>query len=68
MLIVLLAIGLGRLLALLLIFMFVVLRFWDPLPVQILRLKTFDFYQIAKPRTVTAHPRRNHVDIDEAES
>jgi adenylate cyclase len=60
-----LSIGLGRLLALLLIFLFVLLRFWDPLPVQILRLKTFDFYQIAKPRTVTAHPVII-IDIDEA--
>jgi len=30
--------------------LFVVLRVWDPLPLQIFRLKTFDFYQQLKPR------------------
>ena len=59
-----LSIGMGRLLSLLLVFCFVMLRAWDPLPVEVMRLKTFDFYQIAKPRTVTARPVVV-IDIDE---
>lgn len=32
------------------------LRFWDPAPVEILRLKTLDLYQQVKPRAATAQP------------
>ena len=59
-----LAIGIGRLLGLLLIFMFLILRAWDPVPVELLRLKTFDIYQIVKPRQITARPVVI-IDIDE---
>ncbi|MGI9464918.1 MAG: CHASE2 domain-containing protein, partial [Aestuariivirgaceae bacterium] len=59
-----LSIGLGRVLGLLMVFLFVMLRVWDPIPVELLRLKTFDIYQIAKPRTVTARPVVI-IDIDE---
>jgi adenylate cyclase len=46
--------GLGRLIGLLLLAAFVVVRVADPFPVEILRLKTFDTYQTIKPRTVTS--------------
>ena len=59
-----LTIRLGRVLGLLLIFLFVLLRAWDPIPVELLRLKTFDFFQIAKPRKVTVQPVAI-IDIDE---
>ena len=59
-----LAIGIGRLLGILLLFIFLVLRAWDPVPVELLRLKTFDIYQIVKPRQVTARPVVI-IDIDE---
>ena len=59
-----LSVGLGRLLGLFLIFVFVLIRAWDPLPVELLRLKTFDIYQIAKPREVTVQPVVI-IDIDE---
>ncbi len=59
-----LTIGLGRVLGLLLVFLFVMLRVWDPIPVELLRLKTFDIYQIVKPRKVTARPVVI-IDIDE---
>jgi adenylate cyclase len=39
-------------------------RFWDPAPVEVLRLKTLDLYQQIKPRTATAQPVVI-VDIDE---
>ena len=41
-----------------------VIRSWDPVPVQILRLKAFDYYQILQPRPATAQPVAI-VDIDE---
>lgn len=39
-------------------------RIWDPVPVEILRLKTFDAYQQIHPRAVTPQPVAI-VDIDE---
>jgi adenylate cyclase len=59
-----LSIGLGRLMTLLLVLGFVMLRQWDPVPIQVLRLKTLDFYQIAKPREITVTPVVI-IDIDE---
>ena len=44
---------------------FLALRAWDPTPLQLARLKTFDLYQLAKPRVPTARPVVI-VDIDEA--
>ena len=44
---------------------FVVLRGWDPAPLEIARLKIFDFYQVAKPRQPTEFPVVI-VDIDDS--
>ncbi|HIF20537.1 MAG TPA: CHASE2 domain-containing protein [Gemmatimonadetes bacterium] len=43
---------------------FVLLRTWDPLPLQLLRLKTFDMYQRAQPRETIKHPVAI-IDLDE---
>ncbi len=56
--------GYARLLCLPLLAGFVVLRVIDPLPLEELRLKTFDAYQIIQPRKVTQRPIVI-VDIDE---
>jgi adenylate cyclase len=40
------------------------IRFWDPAPIEILRLKTLDIYQVLKPRAATVQPVVI-VDIDE---
>ena len=42
----------------------ILLRLWDPLPLQVLRLKTFDFYQRLEPRVPTSQPVAI-IDIDE---
>jgi adenylate cyclase len=57
-------IGFARGLGLLLTALFVALKVWDPAPLQILQLKTFDTYQQIKPWTPTARPVVI-VDIDE---
>ena len=54
----------GRMASLLMICAFVVLRFWDPAPLEMARGKTFDFYQLARPRVAQAFPV-TIVDIDE---
>jgi adenylate cyclase len=43
----------------------IALRIWDPPPVEELRLRTFDFYQMLRPRTAQQRPVVI-VDIDEA--
>ena len=43
----------------------VALRVWDPVPLQVLRLKTFDVYQTVKPREAKDHQVRV-IDLDEA--
>jgi adenylate cyclase len=48
----------------LLILMLLALRYWDPRPIEELRLRAFDFYQVLHPRPVTARPVVI-VDIDE---
>ncbi len=57
-------IGWGRVLALTVLAALLVLRAWDIAPLQLARLKTFDFYQIIKPRVPTIWPVVI-VDIDE---
>ncbi len=57
--------GWWRLLALAVLVGFLALRGWDVAPLQLARLKTFDLYQLAKPRVPTARPVVI-VDIDEA--
>ncbi len=56
--------GLGRVLGLSLLVAFVAFRVWDPQPLQTLRLKAFDFYQVMSPRVKKALPVVI-VDIDE---
>ena len=40
------------------------LRYWDPAPVEVLRLKTLDLFQFIEPRETTEQPVRI-IDIDE---
>ncbi len=56
--------GVGRWLALALLALLVALRSWDPLPVETLRLRTFDLYQLIQPRAAAAQPVAI-VDFDE---
>ena len=57
-------IGAGRAIALVLALALACLRIWDPPALEELRLQSFDFYQLLKPREVTARPVVI-VDIDE---
>lgn len=56
--------GVGRILGLLLLVSLVALRVWDPTPVEALRHRAFDVYQILQPR-VTPLEAVTIVDIDE---
>jgi len=56
--------GLSRLLGLGLLIPLLALRIWDPVPLEILRLKVFDLYQVLNPRQPLAEPVVI-VDIDE---
>ncbi len=58
------AIGLGRIVGLVLLFALAVLRVWDAAPLEELRLRTFDFYQFIQPRDSKLRPAVI-VDIDE---
>ena len=49
-------VGLGRLLALVLLAGLTALSIWDPAPVEAVRLRTFDFYQRTKPRDAQVRP------------
>ena len=53
-----------RLSAVALLVIFSVLRIWDPVPVEALRLRTFDLFQIIQPRTQSINPVVI-VDLDE---
>ena len=57
--------GLTRAICVLLLFALVPLRILDPPPLQEVRLRTFDFYQVLRPRQTVARPAVI-VDIDEA--
>ena len=57
-------IGVGRWLAFGFLAGLLVLRVWDPFPVEILRLKVFDFYQSFEPRAISPQPVVI-VDVDE---
>jgi adenylate cyclase len=57
--------GLGRAIGLVLLAAFLFLRYWDPHTVEELRLRSFDFYQVVKPREAKFRPVVI-VDIDEA--
>ncbi len=56
--------GLGRWIGVAVLLLFVVLRSWDPAPIETLRLKTFDLYQFLQPREATTQAVAI-VDIDE---
>ncbi|KAB1072080.1 CHASE2 domain-containing protein [Methylobacterium soli] len=56
--------GPDRLLALAVLGGFLLLRLWDPAPVEILRLRTFDAFQVLQPRSPGPRPV-TIVDIDE---
>src|SRR5271156_392292 len=57
--------GVARAVCLLLLFALVALRAVDPRPIEELRLRTFDLFQVLHPREQTARPVVI-VDIDEA--
>ncbi len=57
--------GVARAVCLVLLFALVPLRLADPRPLEELRLRTFDFYQVLRPRVQKGHPVVI-VDIDEA--
>jgi adenylate cyclase len=61
------AFSLDRMIGLLLLVGLVALKYWDPYPVQFLRLKVFDFYQQTKPRELPPPERKpvTIIDIDE---
>ena len=56
--------GMGRTIALVLLVNLALLRIWDPLPVEALRLRIFDAYQLIAPRVATQRPVVI-IDIDE---
>jgi len=56
--------GLGRAIGLFLLFVFLAIRVWDPPPLQELRLRSFDLYQLLYPRVTDQRPV-TIVDIDE---
>ncbi|WP_210493248.1 CHASE2 domain-containing protein [Microvirga antarctica] len=56
--------GLGRIVGLLLLVNLIALRIWDPAPVEALRHRAFDVYQLLQPRLTPARPVVI-VDIDE---
>ena len=57
--------GYSRWLASALLFALLAVRVWDPPPLETLRLKTFDFYQVLQPRALSQQPIAI-IDIDEA--
>jgi adenylate cyclase len=59
-------IGVGRALAVVVLVAMTALRIWDPLPVQAVRLRVFDFYQRMHPRVAFPNGPVRIVDIDEA--
>ena len=54
----------ARLVGLFLLIGFLVLRLWDPIPVQTVRFKVFDSYQLLHPRGISSYPVVI-VDVDE---
>jgi adenylate cyclase len=57
--------GIARAVCILLLFALVPLRIADPLPIEELRLRTFDLFQVLRPREQKVRPVVI-VDIDEA--
>ena len=59
-------VGLGRLLATVLLGLLLAVRIWDPAPVETVRVRTFDAFQVLAPRRPPAERPVVIVDIDEA--
>ena len=61
------AFSLDRIIGVVLLIGLVFLKYWDPYPVQFLRLKVFDFYQQTKPRELPPPEKKpvTIIDIDE---
>lgn len=57
--------GVGRAVALVILAYLVLLRIWDPLPIEAIRLRGFDLFQLVQPRTPQLKPVVI-VDLDEA--
>jgi adenylate cyclase len=57
--------GLGRAIGLFLLFVFLAIRVWDPPPLQELRLRSFDLYQVLQPRAIDPRRPVTIIDIDE---
>jgi adenylate cyclase len=57
--------GAGRAISFVLLVGLIALRYWDPAPIEEIRLRGFDFYQYLKPRDAKLRPVVI-VDIDEA--
>ena len=57
--------GSARWISLVILALFMALRIWDPGPMELLRLKTFDFYQQIKPRAIPANTQVAIVDLDD---
>ncbi len=58
--------GVGRALAIALMALLLAVRIWDPAPVEALRLRTFDAFQVLQPRAPLPASPILIVDIDEA--
>jgi adenylate cyclase len=56
--------GVGRAICFVLLALLLALRYWDPVPIEEMRMRSFDFYQILKPRDAKQRPVVI-VDIDE---
>ena len=56
--------GVGRAICVALLALLLAVRYWDPVPIEEMRMRSFDFYQILKPRDAKQRPVVI-VDIDE---
>lgn len=59
-------VGKARWIALVMLLAFMSVRVWDPAPLNLLRLKTFDFYQQLKPRDLLPNSPVVIIDLDDA--
>ena len=58
-------VGKARWIAIVLLAAFMFVRWWDPGPLELLRLKTFDFYQQIKPRPLMPNSPVVIIDLDD---
>ena len=58
-------VGKARWIAIVMLAAFMLVRNWDPSALELLRLKTFDFYQQIKPRELLANSPVIIIDLDE---